>query len=660
MTFRSLALSNVRGNRRAYAAFLLSSIFSVMIFYLYAAFLYHPGVASGEIAAAGQVRQGMLICEILIVIFSFFFVLYSSSAFMKTRKKEFGLFSLFGMTKGQIRKMVLYEGVFLALISIGFGIGLGMLFSKLFFMALSALLDSGSSIAFAVPWKAVMMTAAGFFVLFVAITLITLRKTGRSEIVDLLKEAGKPKNEPKYSKWLTAVCVVCLGAGYGLAVSMSSLTFLILMLPVVGLTVIGTYFLFTQGSIAAIRFLQRRKSVYYRRTNLLTVSQLAFKIKDNARVLFTVSILSAVMLTASGTVYVFQKVQRDQLLEHMPNTIGYYERGNDGHEVADPEDIRRILREDGRELAWEQRLAGLAADKVTLIKREASEPSPLGGDDGVMLVPETGYNAEAAKQGKSPLEVANGKAAIVLPYREMQDRARYEGWTLDALLNGRTERFEVSQTTAGAIVSPVGTATYMIVLSDADYASLSAASPPSRMLTAYGFEWKNWENESSLATADKIRKAMSPAADRQAQTKRVSYYLDTKRSMALTFFIGMFITLLFFVASGSMLYFKMFTELQEDSAQFRSLVRIGMTATEIRRIVVSQVGIVFFVPCVVGIVHALFAMYALSNILGDSVFAYSSIVFVVYVAMQAAYFAISCSTYMKSIMAGTKPAASAA
>ncbi|WP_276354170.1 FtsX-like permease family protein [Cohnella caldifontis] len=658
MTFRSLALSNIRGNRRAYAAFFLSSVFSVLVFYLYAAFLYHPGVTSGYIYAAGQVRQGMRICEILIAIFSFFFVLYSHSAFMKTRKKEFGLFSLFGMTRGQIRKMVLYESAFLALLAIAAGIGLGLLFSKLFFMALAVLLDSETPIPFAVPGKAVALTGAGFFALFMAISLLTMRRTGRTEIVDLLKDAHKPKPEPKHSRWLAILCVLCLGGGYGLAAGMSVYTFLMFMLPVVGLTVIGTYFLFTQGSLAAIRFLQRRKSLYYRRTRMLIVSQMAFKMKDNARVLFSVSILGAVLLTASGTVYSFQKVQRDQLLEHMPYTVGYIEHGDSSaHEVADPDVIRRILKEDGKELTRELELSGLLASRVAFRPDDGGKARQLDGD-GAMAVPASGYNAAASRFGQPPVALTEGSAAVILPYREMLPYLDYTGSKMEADVGGRKADLSIADVRAGSVVSPVSSAEYLIVLSDADYAKLSADAAPSQRLTAYGFEWKDWEN--SLATAEKIEKAMSPAAKEQAQTKRVAYYSETKQSMALTFFIGLFITLLFFVASGSMLYFKLFTELQDDRAQFRALVKIGMTAAEIRRVVMAQVGILFFVPCAVGIAHALFAMYALSNILGQSVFAVSSHVFVAYVLLQAIYFGISCSSYLRSIAGNDSAAAAAA
>lgn len=162
MTFRSLALSNIRGNWRSYSAFFLSSVFSVMIFYIYAAFLYHPEVENGSIMAASKIRSGMMFCEYIIIIFSFLFVLYSNSAFLKTRQQEFGLFSLFGMTKAQLRKLVIYENAAIAVLAIAVGILLGMLFSKLFFMALAVLLKLEETIPFAAPLKAIGITAGGF------------------------------------------------------------------------------------------------------------------------------------------------------------------------------------------------------------------------------------------------------------------------------------------------------------------------------------------------------------------------------------------------------------------------------------------------------------------------------------------------------------------
>ncbi|GED16318.1 FtsX-like permease family protein [Aneurinibacillus migulanus] len=446
MTFRSLALSNIQGNWRSYSAFFMSSVFSVMIFYIYAAFLAHPDVMSGHIVAAEKVRKGMVFCEYVIVIFSFLFVLYSNSAFLKTRKQEFGLFSLFGMTRMQLRKLVIYENMAIAVLAIGVGIGLGILFSKLFFMALAVLLDINDPMVFAVPLGAVWLTAGSFLVLFAIISLWIALRMGRTEILDLLKASQQPKGQLVYSRWLVLLAVVCLGAAYSMALMLNEAYFDLLVLLILLTVIIGTYLLFTQLSIMLLKFIQKRVDIYYNRTNMIVFAQIGYKMKDNARMLFIVSILSAVILTATSAIYML---------------------------------------------------------------------------------------------------------ALAAQYQDIKTQ-----------------------------------------------------------------------------------------------------YDNVKEVISLTMFIGMFISLLFFIASGSMIYFKLFTELQEDQAQFKALSRIGMTQGEIRRIVFTQVGIIFFVPCIVGIVHALVAMKALDNFLMLSSWLYSFSVIGIYVTMQTVYFLVACNSYMKSILRG--------
>jgi len=126
-------------------------------------------------------------------------------------------------------------------------------------------------------------------------------------------------------------------------------------------------------------------------------------------------------------------------------------------------------------------------------------------------------------------------------------------------------------------------------------------------------------------------------------------YEDAQGVISLTMFIGLFISLLFFIASGSMIYFKLFTELQEDQAQYKALTRIGMTQAELRKIVFMQVGILFFAPCLVGIIHALVALKALNNLLMVSNWIYSFVIIGIYMAMQTIYFLVASNSYMKSI-----------
>lgn len=644
MNFRQFAVKNVRGNWHQYIAYFLSSVFSVMIFFIYAAFIFHPDVMSGHIYAAKGVRTGMMFCEYIIVIFSFFFILYSMSAFLKSRKKEFGLLSLFGMTKGQMRRMVLYENIATSLLAIGTGIALGALFLKLFFMALSEILDLAEPIRFFIPGKALLLTAAGFFVLFLVITLVTLFQVGRSQIIDLLKASKKPKSPPLASKWLVLLSICCLGAGYYMAYTMSLTNAIMYMLPVLVLVVVGTFFLFTQASIIVFRWLQRRKAIYYKQTNLMTIAQLVFKMKDNARILFTVSVMSAVILTASGTFYVFFHASKEQQMDMQPQTIGFYEKGLNTHAVIDPDKVRSMLKEDGVGLDYEVKLVGAAAELPVIGQRAATSTA--------MIVSEDDYNNYGQKlhRNRPVLNIDPGHAVYIISYKEVVKPQTEIGKPLQVKVDDGAIDLTLTvdrQVSGGAIALPRDVATELIVVDAAQYNELMQAVPDDNKTVVYGFELNNWTSQGD--TAAKIE-ALVPESMDAAFDNRVSQYLATKQSMGLTLFIGLFISILFFIASGSMIYFKLFTELEEDRDQFRSLNRIGMTLGEIRRTVTMQIAIIFFVPCAVGIVHTMFAMKALGNLLETSAMQYSLAVVAIYVVMQSLYFLTARRSYLNRII----------
>ncbi|MCM3748193.1 FtsX-like permease family protein [Paenibacillus pasadenensis] len=656
MTFRSLALNNIRGNWRSYAAYFLSSVFSVFIFYLYASFVLHPDVTDGKIIHAQGVTSMMKACMYLIIIFSFFFVLYSSSAFVKTRKKELGLLSLFGTTRRQLRRMVVYESMAVALLSIGSGLGLGILLSKLFIMGLSTLLDNGAPIRFAVPLQAVWLTAGSFLLLFLVISLLTAMTVGRSQIVDLLGDSRRPKQQPAYSPMLSALAVLSLGTGYVMAYFLTSKLFLLFVMPIIGLTVLGTYFLYTQLSVALIRLLQRRKGFYYRRTNMLVISQMAFRMKDNARILFVVTILSAIVMCAASTVYVFQKIQRDQIMDYSPYTVGYVEQG-EGNSVMAPAEAEKLLHEGGARIAEKTSLQGLLVEKLQANELGWSEENSITA----MMVPLSEYNrlAERAGYPKRTLEngsdqsasASKGSAFIVHPYASSEEDDNKGEGLAEGSVGGKPLRLNLDSSAYGSVVSSQAEATWLLVVSDGLFNSRLQDAPAEALLHFYGFELEDWENQQ--AAVNNFLQAVPENMQDQVQATRVSYYKDMRQTSGLTIFIGMFISVLFFIAAGSLLYFKLFTELQEDRSQFRSLKRIGLTAGELRRTIALQVVVMYLAPCLVGIVHGLFAMKALGTLLTQPVWMYGLAVMGMYVVMQSVYCFISWFMYSRSILRET-------
>ncbi|PUA34440.1 ABC transporter permease [Paenibacillus elgii] len=636
MNFRQLALKNIQGNWHRYVAFFLSSAFSVMVFYMFGSFIYHPEIANGNIKAASMVKQVLFACQILIVIFSFFFVLYASFAFLKTRKKEFGLLTLFGMTRSQICRLMFYEQMMIGLLSIGVGIGTGMLFSKLFFLAIARLLQIDSPIRFVVPSQALLQTVIGFLALFLAMTLFAMFSVGRSQIIALLRAAKQPKKPPVASPWLTVLAIVCLGGGYYLAFTTSLRFILHLMLPIIFLTVLGTYFLFTQASVAMIRRLQRMTGFYYNRTNMIAVSQLAFKMKDNARTLFVVSVLSAVILTASGTIYVFYKNSDKQAMEQYPNTISFTQQGLTAPKGIDPEKIKAVLAAERASVAKELKIAGVQVP----LKLDGSRAS----DTTALLISESDYNRAAEGiEYAAPLQIAPGHAVFSYPYRMSDIKLMEKGSQRTVQLNGQTWPLEMDGQVTGGVINLVGEASGLLVVNDGEYAHMMGKVPDDRKLVYYGFDLNRWQEH--VDTVEKVKQSI-PEDQRKKLFSPASIYAANKQSSSLMLLIGLFVSFLFFVASASMLYFKLFTELQEDDHQYRALMRIGMSVPEIRRIINVQIGLLFLLPVVVGAAHAAFAYKTLANLLSMNVWSYGAMVISVFALLQFGYFLLTRRAYM--------------
>jgi Predicted ABC-type transport system involved in lysophospholipase L1 biosynthesis, permease component len=642
MTFRSLALSNMKGNWRSYSAFFLSCVFSVLIFYMYSSFIFHPDVVNGHIQQAAKVRRGMLFCLYIIGIFSFLFVLYSNASFLKTRKQEFGLLSLFGMTKAQLRKLVIYESIALALLSIGTGIGLGMLFSKLFFMALSVFLKVSDPIPFAAPLKAIGMTGLGFFVLFVAIAVLTSLRIGKAELVELFKAGRKPKGQLLFSPWLVALAIVSLGSGYTMAIMLNPFNFFYMALLILVTVTIGTYFLFTQFSVLLIRFLQKRHSVFYNRTNMVVLSQLGYKLKDNARILFMVSIMSAVILTASGTFYLMQINSKQQIYQFYPYAVAVMEKGLQSHAVIDPEELKTHLREAGHPVTDEKIVAGASVSDIKLTR---SNGNNIEYNPKTMMISESDYNRLAEAQGKQKIHLKPD--TVAMPGSFNPPIERFQG-----TVQGKAFDYAVSANLSDSVMNQTDMNWMTVIMEDGDYKQLLANVPESEQLVWYGYEVKDWEHAGAA-----IKKLQVPEdLEGQINRNRADNFATMKETSALTLFIGLFISLLFFIASGSLIYFKMFTELQEDQAQFNALKRIGMTKQEIRKITVTQIGIIFYLPCLVGTIHALFAMKALDGLMESSVWLYSFVIIGIFVVMQTIYFLLASMSYSKGLNRGTASA----
>ncbi len=594
MTFGQLALSNLRGSWLRYAAFFLSSTFSVLLFFMYAQFLFHPDLAEGYIYGGATTRMVLSVCLVLVAVFAFFFVTYSSGAFLRARGQEFGMLTLLGTTRSQLRRLVWLENTVLSVLAIITGILLGLLFNRLFFLGLARVLQVDEPLSTVLVPTAFLITAGGFLLLFQAVILLSSLSIGRSTVLDLLQDARRPRTAPRARPAVAVTGLLMLLGGYAVALVAETGMVAAAFLPVTVTVVIGTYLVFSEATVWILNRL-RRTPAYMRGTTMLSVSQLVFRLRDNSRLLATITNLSAVVLAAAGTFYIVSQLFYQQAAVAFPTALAIHEgAGIEPAEVLD--------------------LAGLHGVQVTAA-------------GSVTVKMEETYRISRS-QADALLTDPNLNATLSDPEERSIGEDRLTARRLDPELT----------------MTPVPDMDWYVLPDD-----VWAALPGEPFRVDY-YDWA--DTSAGAAISVTLQDRIGPDAWFRYTTDRYTGFNQLQQTLALSMFTGLFVSLLFFIGTGSLIYFKLFTELPEDRRTFIRLKRIGVTAGESRRYITAQIAAIFLLPFAAGSVHAVVALDALGGMLLVNVLGYSLLVILLFAAVQLAFFLLTRWTYLRALVPG--------
>ncbi|WP_352420665.1 ABC transporter permease [Proteiniborus sp.] len=653
MTLRDIAYKNIKGNFNRYVMYYLSNTLVVLVFFIFANFIFNPTVSKvGTLGTKGVLAANtMIVCEVLILVFTFLFTFYSISNFLKSREKEFGLLSMFGLTKAEIRRYVIYENLFVSLISIISGLLLGILFSKLFFMAITVIMVLDVEVPFLISVKAVVITAISFIALFQGISFIVTFRIKNNNIAELLKGARVAQPIPKFSVAKTVIAISFIGIGYGMAV-LSGMWIILTMFPVLFFTVTGTYFLFSQFSVFVTSKLKGNKKVFYNGTNMITLSQIIYKLKDNAKVLFIVSILGAITLTASASVYsVQQSIKAKVQLSH-PHDISFMETGIGLNDMSILQKSEEILEKHGNELSNKNQVSLLKAKNQDKPVNDHKEKNPYRKPniEDFYVMSNSDYNLLAEQFRKEKITLTEGKVYVnsyEFVIMGAKDEKLFIGNEfLTLIINGEPNKFKLVGEATGGVIDADSNKTNVAIVSDADFDKFKANTPKEKQIMYYGYNIKDW-----LKSGNAVKEIGSivPQNENILFSEKITDFADIMQTTSLFLFIGTFISILFFIATGSIIYFKMFNEIQKDRQEFISLRKMGMTNGEMRRIISTQSFIVFFLPFIVTFSHASFALIALSNLLSDDITLYFLTIAAIYLVFQTFYYVFAKTMYTKQI-----------
>ncbi|MGG1876446.1 ABC transporter permease [Paenibacillus campinasensis] len=631
MNFRQFAVNNVLRSKRTYIAHFLSSAFSVMIFFVYGLLAFHPQIEDGIGASSGTLSMlgtmGMNVAQYIVYIFSFFFLLYSVGAFIKIRKKEFGILLILGMSRKQLNRMLFIENMLIGMAAIVVGLGTGLLFAKLILLISAKVMAVDNGLPFYFPLKALVITAVSYSILFLLIAGFSSVMLRKGTLLALVKAEDAPKPQPKASPWLALLALLLIVTGYGMVMVFSVLqifSFLLLLGGVV-LVIGGTYFLFTQFSVYLMRYLQNKKPFFFRRTNLLTISELIYRMKDNAVMFFLVSVISASAFTGIGTTLAIGDPGLSAMENPYAYTYSYYEEEADRGK-KDLEIVRQEL------------------DKAGFAYREGSV-TPAYSDNGIKVIKLSEYNMLVESQGY-PAETLGEDEGILTPGTVTEkNNYRINGLTFSEMeIDAGNEKVAVDVIKAETFIAVPDSYGVMLVVSDSLY-DWVAASEEYSSSTYHTFFVPDWKDTGEVTRT--IMNRMNESGEYSYYLK--SLYLQWKGALqqnGILLIVSGLVGIVFFTFAASFVYFRLYTDLARDEQQYRMIAKVGLSRRELRTIVTRQLVMMFFLPMLVALIHTVVAFVGLQQLVDFSIVGHSVNIFIFFLGLQIVYFLVTRWRYL--------------
>lgn len=611
--YPKLAWSGMRKNSKLYVPYTLAGAGMAALFYIISYLSSSESLLM--VGGGGNIAIILGMGKFVIAVFSLLFLFYTNSFLVRRRYKEFGLYNVLGMNKLNISRILLWETALNALISIGGGVLLGIVFSKLAELGLLNMIGSDVNFSLGVSVISIIFTVGLFGAIYLLIYLNSVIRINLSSATELVKSENAGEKPPK-ANWLLGIAgVVILGAAYYIAVSIKSpLTAITLFFFAVIMVIIATYLVFIAGSVLMCRILQKNKGYYYKKNHFVSVSSMSYRMKRNGAGLASICILATMVLVMISSTTCLYFGTEDSLRARYPRNVNvsvwYNEQENMSDESVSAyrDKINAAAADAGMDNALDYRCIATSGVLVDggLRTGEASITNDFiftySSIAEAYIIPLSDYNAMSETK-----ETLSDDEALVFAYRT--------DYTSDIFAVDDGTQFKVKKVLnsmpcySGDAMASIATGIYVVVsdksFAEGDFTSQNGSSYSWK----YGFDTAlSDDEEMTLAqriygVIDRIdENSINSSVESIAQNRAEFYEL-----YGGLFFLGIILSIAFICAAVLIIYYKQISEGYEDARRFEIMQNVGMTKKEIRSSINSQLLTVFFMPLVFAGLHLGFA-----------------------------------------------------
>ncbi|MDA1640753.1 FtsX-like permease family protein [Bacillus cereus group sp. TH177-1LC] len=614
MSFNHIVLQNILRDKWTYISYFLSSVFSILIFFLFSIIAFHPMVATIQIGST--LSLVMMLTSFIVYIFSFIFIIYSMFSFLKKKTKNLGIFMITGASMQQVRKMLFRENMFIAGIAILTAIVLGLVIAPLFLMITKKVLQA-SSFGMYIPVQAIVLTTILFAILFCIVSKFITRFINKEEAVLLLKTDVTQEKLITPAPWKLLLSVITSGF---LALSLilelnwiespGMVYYLLLFVS----SLLAIYFIITQGMLLSIRVLQKQPS-YYKKTNMLYVSNLKAKGRSHAHLIYLLTILLLGVFLCTNVLYssYYNIDKRVESLE--PYSFQYISLPGNKPE-SEQEDVSFIEHTLAKQGKYEAYYSAFKTDKNQNI--------------GFMSV--SNYNAFSIHK---TLFLKDDEYYVVAGYQNILPSTELiHDYPFGELKYAGIEKRNI-------LMSGVQRVYYIVP--DTVYETIDYP-----IFKVFSYEVEHWTEKNELT--ETIFSKITPIQYERQIHSKINLYNTEKFTVSLLFFIGFMMSLIFLSAAMSILYFYLQMALEGEKEKYAGIRKLGFSIKELASVVTKELATLIFIPFVLASILLCGIMFGLRNQFSSALYGVTAIGVGIFLLLFVISFFIIRRSYLKKLM----------
>lgn len=663
-----LAITNIKKNTKTYIPYIIASILTISMFYIICSLGNNPNIskACGTDSMKYILFLGTWVCGIFAIIFLF----YTNSFLMKRRKKEFGLYNILGMEKKHISIIILCETLIISTISLSLGLILGILFDKLMLLIILSMFAVEIPLGFHISPESFPSTLTLFSCIFVLIFLNSIRQIHLSKPIELLQGSTIGEKEPK-AKWLLALIgAICLGTGYYISLTTTNpIAALTMFFIAVILVIIGTYLLFTAGSIVLLKALRKNKNYYYKTKNFISISGMIYRMKQNSVGLANICILSTMVLVMISSTFSLWMGMNDVLEDYYPRDFAFTPFSNSEKSSSDLKlwinntlDENQAEAKDIIEYSYLNFAAVENKDTFILDKDNPAYSNMLNEIRNLFFITLDDYN----KINNSNKTLKKDEVLIYSnrdKYNMQEIKISDKTFKVKEIFDDFPDNKLMSSNVASSHFIVVKDST---ILNDLDkFQKNKYGDMASDIKYYYAFN-VDGNSKKIIDINTKFENDIQKMGTYEENTDKFIYEgsincRETERNDFIgiyggLYFIGVFLGVLFIIATILIMYYKQISEGYDDKSRFEIMQKVGISHKEIKQSIHSQVLIVFFLPLIVAGIHIAFAfpfitrLLALLSLTNIKLFGMATVGgFLIFSAFYAIVYKITAKSYYKIV-----------